>query len=60
MLDIHAAPTVLLYSAGNLVDEVVCGGETGPRRLARHIAAQIGPVPALGDMKREGFLLEKE
>jgi len=31
MLDIHATPTVLLYCAGQLVDEFTCDGGTGPR-----------------------------
>lgn len=31
MLDIHAAPTVLLYSSGQLVDEFTCSGASGPR-----------------------------
>ncbi|CAN0395324.1 unnamed protein product, partial [Hapterophycus canaliculatus] len=31
MLDIHAAPTVLLYSSGQLVDEFTCAGDSGPR-----------------------------
>lgn len=31
MLDIHHAPTVLLYSSGQLVDEFTCAGDSGPR-----------------------------
>lgn len=45
MLDIHAAPTVLLYMSGQLVDEFVCGGDNGSKTLLRHVEAQIGPEP---------------
>lgn len=31
MLDIHAVPTILLYSSGQLVDDFTCAGTSGPR-----------------------------
>lgn len=45
MLDIHAVPTVLLYSSGQLVDEFTCPGTGGPKVLLRHIEDQVGSVP---------------
>ncbi|CAN0181632.1 unnamed protein product [Ascophyllum nodosum] len=47
MLDIHAAPTVLLYSSGQLVDEFTCSGASGHKVLLRHIEEQVGSVPDL-------------
>lgn len=60
MLDIHAAPTVIMYCSGQLVDEFVCGGDKGPRVLRRHVEAQIGPVATLSGSEREEWVWVNE
>ncbi|CAB1105234.1 unnamed protein product [Ectocarpus sp. CCAP 1310/34] len=52
MLNVHSTPTVLLYCAGQLVDEFTCAGDSGPRVMLKHLEEQVGSIPGLWHRKR--------